>query len=295
MLSNINIWQFIGGLGLFLFAMHLIENALSTLGSKSFNNFLIRHTDKPVQSVLSGGLTTAMLQSSSLVGLLVLAFTGAGLMSLNNALGVIFGSNLGTTMTGWIVATIGFKLDLDALSLPLIALGSFFVVLSKGRKQQVGMVLASIGLLLLGLEFMKDSVSDLKTLFDINSLRDFSAIQFLLFGAVFAAVVQSSSATMIIALAALDGGIISLPSAAAVAIGADLGTTSTIVIGATNGTPNKKRVAAAHVIFNVVTDLIAFILLMPLLQFIIWIGIKNPLYSLVAFHTLFNLIGIILF
>jgi phosphate:Na+ symporter len=177
----------------------------------------------------------------------------------------------------------------------LIAVGSLTAIISKGRNHHIGRVLTAIGLLLLGLEFMKDSVGGIAEQFDINTLKDFSAWQFLLFGAIFAAVVQSSSATMIIALAALNGGIITLPSAAALAIGADLGTTSTIIIGASNGTPNKKRVAAAHVIFNVVTDLIAFALLLPLLALIAKIGIKNPLYSLVAFHSVFNLIGIVLF
>ncbi len=295
MLANFDIWQLLGGLGLFLFAMGQIESALGNIGNKSFKNFLIRNTSTPLRSIASGGLTTAMLQSSSLVGLLVLAFTGAGLISLNSALGVIIGSNLGTTLTGWIVATIGFKFKIDSFALPLIAIGGLISIFAKGHKYEIGRVFVAIGLILLGLEFMKDSVSGIQDQFNIDTLREFSSWQYLLFGTIFAAILQSSSATIIIALAALDGGIITLPSAAAIAIGADLGTTSTLVLGATNGTPNTKRVAAAHVIFNLVTDVIAFILLTHLLSFIALIGITNPLYSLVAFHTLFNFLGILLF
>ena len=295
MLANLDIWQLLGGLGLFLFSMGQIESALGNIANKSFKNFLIRNTSTPLRSIASGGITTAMLQSSSLVGLLVLAFTGAGLISLNSALGVIIGSNLGTTLTGWIVATIGFKFKIDSFALPLIAIGGLISVFAKGHKYEIGRVFVAIGLILLGLEFMKDSVSGIQDQFNLDTLIDFSSWQYVLFGTIFAAILQSSSATIIIALAALDGGIITLPSAAAIAIGADLGTTSTLVLGATNGRPNTKRVATAHVIFNLVTDVIAFILLTQLLSLIALIGITNPLYSLVAFHTLFNLLGILLF
>ena len=295
MLSNLDFWQLLGGLGLFLFSMEQIESSLSQLGSKSFKNFLLKNTNTPLRSVFSGGLSTALLQSSSLVGLLVLAFTGAGLMTLNNALGVIFGSNLGTTLTGWIVATIGFKLDLQSLSLPLIALGSLVTISAKGQRKQTGRIVTSIGLLLLGLEFMKSSVGGISEQIDISSMTQFSILQFLIFATFFTAIVQSSSATMILALAALNAGVITLPSAAAIAIGADLGTSSTIILGSIAGTPNKKRVALAHVIFNVTVDLLAFIFLYQLIKLIALFGIVNPLYALVAFHSIINLFGVILF
>ena len=295
MLTNINLWQFFGGLGLLLFSMNQIEMSLTNIGSQSFKKFLIRNTKSPMRSVVSGCVTTAMLQSSSLVGLLALAFTGAGLIALENALGILLGSNLGTTLTGWVVATIGFKFDLESMALPIIAIGSLVSIINKERQKELGRVTVAIGLLILGLSFMKASVDSLSSQFDINTLMDFSLLQFVLFGALFAAVVQSSSATMIIALAALNANIISLPSAAAIAIGADLGTSSTIILGAINGVPNKKRVAASQVFINIITNVVALIFLFPLLRFIKFLGIHDPLFSLVAFHSLFNFISILIF
>ena len=236
-----------------------------------------------------------MVQSSSVVGLMVLAFVGAGLMSLQNALGVVFGSNLGTTFTGWLVATLGFKLDIQALSLPLIATGSLALLVARGRGAELGRIALGIGLLLLGLDFMKQSVDAFREGVNPETMVGLKPWQYLLFGVVFAGVVQSSSATMVVALAALDSGLISLPAAAAVAIGADLGTTTTVILGSIQGATAKRRVALAHFLFNLVTDTIAFALLLPLLSLVAAAGIADPLLSLVAFHSLFNLLGLILF
>ena len=216
-------------------------------------------------------------------------------MSLQSALGVIFGANLGTTLTGWVVATLGFKLDLDSVALPLIGIGSLVLVGLKGRISEFGRIAAALGFLLMGLSFMKDSVGAISDAVDIGRLTSLAGWQYLLFGVAFAAVVQSSSATMMVTLAALYSGVIELPAAAAVAIGADLGTTSTVLIGAVQGPAGKKRVALAHFIFNVTTAIVAFALLTPLLQLISTIGIVDPLLSLVAFHSMFNFIGIVVF
>ena len=295
MFEQFDFWKLLAGLGLFLFAMLQIETALRAIGGRTFRQFLRNYTDRPLKGVLTGTLVTATLQSSSVVGLMVLAFVGAGIMSLQNALGVIFGSNLGTTFTGWIVATLGFKLDIEALSLPLIAVGTLALLSAGGRVAEFGRVLAGLGFLLLGLDFMKTSVAAFQGIVDPAAMAGFNAWQYLLFGVIFAAVIQSSSATMMVALAALDSGLITLPSAAAVAIGADLGTTTTVLLGALKGTGAKKRVALAHFLFNVVTDSIAFAIRLPLLAVVSAIGIDDPLLALVAFHSLFNLLGIALF
>ncbi len=294
-MSGFDFWQMLAGLGLFLFAMAQLEAALRALGGRSFRNLLRRHTDRPLKAIAGGLAATAMLQSSSVVGLMLLAFIGAGLMSLPNALGVIFGSNLGTTLTGWIVATLGFKVELQNLSLPLVGIGALVFLFGKDKLAATGRAVLGLGLLLLGLGLMKSSVASLHDSVDIAQLAGYSAWQYFLLGAVFAAVIQSSSATIMITLTALNAGLLDLPSAVSIAIGADLGTTTTVLIGAIQGADSKKRVATADFLFNLVTDVTAFLMRLPLLSLIAAIGINDPLYALVAFHTLFNLIGIALF
>lgn len=293
--GTIDFWQFVGGIGLFLFAMAQLEAALASFGGSAFRTYLRTATDRPIKAVMAGTIVTALLQSSSLVGLLVLAFVGAGIMSLANALGVIFGANLGTTVTGWLVAMIGFKLDIEGLSLPLIGLGSLVLVTVQGRASEFGRLAAAIGFLLMGLAFMKDSVGALADAIGIERLAGFALWQFLLFGVVFAAVVQSSSAVLMLTLTALHATVIDVPSSAAIVIGANFGTTSTMVVGAIQGGVGKRRVAIAHVIFNAATALVAFVLLAPMLALMRLLGLVDPLYGLVAFHTMFNLLGIILF
>jgi len=293
---QIDWWQPLAGLGLFLFAMRQIEQALEQASGRRLREFVRNNTDSPMKGVATGTVVTAILQSSSLVGLMMLALVGAGVIQMRNALAVIFGANLGTTFTGWIVATIGFKLELDALALPFIAVGGFaFILTNQKSTHESARFVLSVGLLLMGLEFMKGAVDDFGQLIAGDALAGFSAIQFLVFGAVFSALVQSSSATMAVTLSALYGGVIDLPAAAAVAIGADFGTTSTVLLGAFRGTAAKKRVAAGHFLFNLVSDVLAFVLRVPLLALIALSGITDNLISLVAFHSLFNLLGLVLF
>jgi len=298
MTENIDAWRLLAGLGLFLFGMYQLELALKHLAGRSFKRFLRQHTQHPVKGILSGAFSTAVLQSSSVVSLIVLAFVGTGIISLASAIGIVFGSNLGTTATGWIVATIGFKLDIEALALPLVAIGGFGVVWSRAGTRRAGFshLVVGLGLMLMGLEFMKSGAISATQLFDPAALSAYPTIVFLAVGFLLTAIIQSSSATIMITLSALYAGVIPLTSAAAVAIGADLGTTITALLGALAGSVAKKRVAAAIILFNVVTDAIAFVFLAPLLKFITdVIGLADPLYALVAFHSLFNLIGLILF
>jgi len=296
--TDIDIWRLAAGLGLFLFGMHQLEQALKHLTGRPFKKFLREHTSHPVKGVLAGAATTAALQSSSVVSLIVLAFVGTGIISLSSALGIVFGSNLGTTATGWIVATVGFKLDIEALALPLIAVGGLGVVWSRAGTRRAGFshLLAGLGLMLMGLEFMKTGAISATSLFDPEKLAAYPPVVFLLTGVMVTALIQSSSATIMITLSALYAGVIPLHSAAAVAIGADLGTTITAVLGALAGSMEKRRVAVAIVIFNVVTDIFAFLALSPLLYFITAVlGLTDPLFALVAFHSLFNLLGIFIF
>ena len=296
--TQFEFWRLAAGLGLFLFGMHQLELALAALAGRPFKRFLKTWTDGPVRGVVAGAVTTAALQSSSVVSLIVLAFVGSGLISLPSALAIVFGSNVGTTVTGWIVATVGFKLDIEALSMPLVAAGGLAIVWSREgtRLRQTGRLLAGFGLMLLGLDFMKAGAEGATALFRPEVLAGYPLIVFLLAGLLLTAIIQSSSATILVALSALYVEAITLPAAAAIAIGADLGTTITAVLGALAGSADKKRVAAAILIFNVVANVIAFALLYPLLGFVqnvLLIG--DPLLALVAFHSMFNVIGVIVF
>jgi phosphate:Na+ symporter len=296
--EELDLWRLAAGLGLFLFGMHQLEQALTQLAGRSFKKFLREYTERPFRGIVAGALSTAALQSSSVVSLIVLAFVGTGIISLASALGIVFGSNLGTTMTGWIVATIGFKLDIEALALPLVTIGGFGVVWSATGTKRSGVshFVMGLGLMLMGLEFMKSGALVATGMFDPGALTGYPLIIFLFAGLLLTAIIQSSSATIMITLSALYAGAIPLESAAAIAIGADLGTTVTAVLGSLAGSAAKKRVAAAVVLFNVVADTIAFISLKPLVYFITDIvGLKNPLFALVGFHSLFNLIGILIF
>lgn len=296
--DHIDWWSLAAGVGLFLFGLHLIEQALQALAGRGFKQFIRRNTGKPLRSVLTGIVATAILQSSSVVGLTVLAFVGAGLVTMRNALGVIFGSNLGTTLTGWLVVTLGFKLPLDSASLPLVAVGCLLLVSFRDapRLSSFGRATAGAGFVLLGLSFMKEGAADFAATVDLGNYPDLPLIAYLALGTAFTAIIQSSSAMMMIALSALYAGLLSLEQAAAVAIGADLGTTGTVLIGAWNGTASKKRVALAHFLFNLATDALAFAFLGPFLYLLSQIlGLNDPLFTLVAFHSLFNAVGIALF
>ncbi|MGI9222322.1 MAG: Na/Pi cotransporter family protein [Woeseiaceae bacterium] len=295
MFDQFDTWRFVGGIGLFLFAMTQMEAALKEFAGRPLRQFLKRQTGSSLRSILVGAVSTALVQSSSLVGLMVLAFVGASIMSLTNALGIIFGANLGTTLTGWMVATIGFKLDFANAALPLIGLGSLAMVGLRGRTSDFGRLVAAIGLLLLGISLMKEGVGAIRAGIEVADLAGMSAWQYLLFGVAFAGIMQSSSAAMVITLTALHSGIIDLHSAAAIAVGADLGTTSTVLVGAVQGAAAKKRVALAHLIFNITTAVVAFSLITPLIRLVQSTGLSDPLFVLVAFHSLFNFLGILIF
>ena len=217
---------------------------------------------------------------------------------MRNALGVIFGSNLGTTITGWLVVLFGFTLPLEQAALPLVAVGCIILVTFRDgeRTSSIGRITAGAGFVLLGLSLMKSGAAEFADAVDLRQYPDLPLLAYLALGTAVTAIIQSSSAMMMICISALYAGLLSLEQAAAVAIGANLGTTGTVLLGAWGGSAPKKRVALSHVLFNVVTGLVAFLLLGPLLRFLTAVvGITDPLYLLAAFHSLFNLMGIAIF
>jgi phosphate:Na+ symporter len=286
----------LAGLGLFMLGMKQLEEALAVLAGVPFRRFLRDHANTPLRGIAVGTAATAVLQSSSLVSLLVLAFVGAGIMQLSGAIGVIMGANLGTTVTGWLVATLGFKLNLSALALAFVGAGGLgATLLPKGSKlREIAGFVVGLGLLLFGLDLMKQGVETFAKQFDVSPFAGWSIFLLALLGVGVTAVIQSSSAAMMIALSALHGGVLDLEAAAAFAIGTGVGTTVTAMLGAIGGSPDKKRVAAAHVSFNVLKACLALLLLYPLLALLARIpALDDPLLRLVAFHSGFNVVGIL--
>lgn len=297
--ETFDIWMLLAGLGLFLFGIFLMEESVKELAGRAFKKMIRRYTGRRLSSILTGTVSTAILQSSSAVTLMVLAFVGAGIMSLNSAVGVIIGSNIGTTLTAWIVAIFGFKISIESFALPLIAVGGLGLIFFSGspRWLSASRLLVGFGLLFHGLGYMKSGVENATALIDIGTLAGFGPWLFTVTGVVLTAVMQSSSATIAIVLAAINAGLIAFEAGAAMVIGANIGTTVTVLLGSLGGIPVKKRVAWSHVAFNLVTGLVAFLLL-PALVWLIQSGLgwmERPILGIALFHTLFNLLGFLLF
>lgn len=297
-MGNLEIWKFLAGLGFFLYGMSQLEAVLKNVSSRSFKLFLKRNTQSLFKAVFGGAVITGIVQSSSVVSLIVLAFVESGVITFRNALGVILGTNLGTTLDSWIVATIGFKLNILDYSLPVIAItaiGMFFFEKRKNLSNLLSIFFA-LGILFLGLGFMKEGALQLVKDFDIKSFTHYSTFVFVIIGFILTTIIQSSSATIAITLTAIYAGVLTFPSAAAIVIGAEVGTTIKILLWGMKGSADKKRVAWGNFIYNIFTASIAFIFLHWLIYFIENIfQIDDPLIGLVFFQTSINILSILLF
>lgn len=291
-----DVWKVLAGLGVFLFGMAVLEKSLKNLVGKKLKQFLKKNTNRPVKGIFGGMFVTIVLQSSSMVTLMLLAFVEAGILKLKAAVGIIFGTNLGTTFTGWLFVLLGFSFGIDQLTFLLLALGGLLsIILAKFEKlRDVGMFLLGFGFLFLGLEFMKTSIGSYTNAFDPSLLGSLNPVFIFAAGLVGTAIIQSSSAMMAIVLSALHAGFIPIETGAVMMIGSDLGTTITVVLGAIGGSAVKKRVALAHVLFNVFTVFVAVLFLYPILFVATDIlKLESPLLILVFFHSGFNLMGVI--
>jgi phosphate:Na+ symporter len=293
-----NFWQLLAGLSLFLYGMFHLEDSLKQQEGRAFKLFLKKHTKNKLSAIFSGTFVTAVLQSSSIVNLMVLSFVGAGILSMRNAIGVVLGANIGGTFNSWLVALLGFKVDMGAATLPFIGIAGIGMVIFKNNKNYYNLCrfILGFGLLFMGLDYMKQSM-DLAILnFDFKPYLKYHKIVFLLIGFVITALIQTSAATIVIVLSALNAKIIPIETAVAVVLGAELGTTIKVVIGAIGGISAKKRVALANTIFNLVSTAFGFILLGTIVKFLSQImGITDPLIILVSFQSLINIVGAILF
>ena len=299
----ITIGMLMGGLGLFLMAVNMITDGLKLAAGRMLKNILSRWTRSSARGILTGFTITAIVQSSSAVTVATIGFVNAGLISLYQALGVVYGTNIGTTMTAWLVAIIGFNIKVEIFALPLIGIGMLLKLTSgKTRLGSVGMALAGFGLFFLGIDILKDAFAGLAASFDMQRFTLDGIAGVLLYfaiGFIMTVLTQSSSAAIAITLTAVTGGVLGLYAAAAMVIGANVGTTSTAGFAVIGATPNAKRVAAAHVIFNVTTGIVA-LLTLPILFFIIKttsqiLGLEDiPAITLALFHTIFNILGVLL-
>jgi phosphate:Na+ symporter len=287
-----------GGVGLFLFAMYLIEESLKNLSGRRFKLFLQRITKNSIGAVAGGAIVTGVLQSSSMVSLIVLAFVGAGVFTMKNALAIILGANLGTTLDSWVVALIGFKMNVEVLAYPAVFVGGLMLILFGKRKtvKYLSMFLLGFGLLFIGLSFMKTAMEAQVQTFDFKAYAHMSLAVFLFIGFVITLLVQSSSVTMALTLSALHSGAIEFPAATAIVLGSETGTTIKIILSAIGGNAAKKRVVLGNFIFNIVLTVLAFACLTPILNLITNVfNIKDPLIGLVTFSSLVNLLSVLIF
>lgn len=296
----------LGGLGLILLGMKLMTDGLKLAGGSVLRRTLKRFTNRPLKALITGICVTGAVQSSSAVTVAAIGFVNAGLISFSQVVWVIYGSNVGTTVTGWIVALIGLNIKIKALALPFIAMGTGLWIFSRtGRRGATGEALAGFGLFFLGVEMLKTAFNTVGATAAFPTLAGYAATPFLgpmlfaLIGFVFTFLMQSSSAAMALIITAAASGLIPLTAAASAVIGANLGTTSTAVLAVIGATANAKRTAGIHIAFNAVTGPAAF-LLMPLLLSGIQalrmrLGLSADTASVLAlFHTIFNILGILL-
>lgn len=292
--------QAISGLGMFLFGMLYMELALKESAGLRFKSWVKNSTSNTFKSLMTGTIATALLQSSSVVTLMTLSFVSASLITLNSGIAVIFGANVGTTITSWIVATLGFKVKIESFALPMIGGGGLLLMFTDPYKNKkiimVAKVLVGFGLLFLGLEFMKTSIESLTSSIDLSKFVNFPLITFVGIGFLITAIIQSSSAATAIVLSALYVHILNFEQAAAMVIGTNIGTTVTAILGSIGGIPDKKRVALAHFIFNFITAITAFLLLPFLAKFLMGIETlkHDPVITLALFHTIFNVLGVLI-
>ena len=294
--------QLAGGIGLFLLAMKFITDGLKLAGGNALRNLLGRWTKTPVQGIASGCLLTAVVQSSSAVTVATIGFVNAGLLTLFQAVGVIYGANIGTTMTAWLVAILGFNIKVELFALPMIGVGVPLWFLASGsRKGGFGQVFGGFGLFFIGIDTLKNTFQTVSSSFNLAMVSEFGILGVLLtvgIGFLLTVLTQSSSAAIAMTLTAASGGVLPLPSAAAMVIGSNLGTTSTAFFASIGATPNAKRVAGAHIVFNAVTGLIALAILPLLIWFTTETGkyLKledSPTVVLALFHTVFNVLGVV--
>ncbi len=301
--------KLIGGLGLFLYGMKIMSEGLQKVAGDRLRNILTAMTTNRVTGMLTGILITALIQSSSATTVMVVSFVNAGLLTLAESITVIMGANVGTTVTAWIISIFGFKVNMAALALPIIALALPFIFSKKNRRKSIGEFIFGFAFLFMGLGFLKENAPDLGANPDmlafVQNYTDMgfaSILLFLLIGTILTMVVQASAATMAITLIMCANGWISLELGAALVLGENIGTTITANIAALTANTQAKRAAMAHLVFNVFGVIWVLVLFHPFMTFVNWIVDKFfytenmdvlVSYKLSAFHSIFNICNVL--
>ena len=290
------------GVAIFLFGMLSLEQGFKAFSGGGLENILRKSTDKLYKSIGFGVLATTIMQSSSLVSVLTISFLGAGLIGLAQGIGIVFGANIGTTTGAWLVAGFGLKVKISAYAMPMLVFGVILIFQKSKTLKGFGYILAGLGFLFLGIHYMKDGFEAFKSTIDLTAFAVSGLKGLFIFTGIgiFATVVmQSSHATLVLIITALSVGQISYENALALAIGANVGTTITAIIGSMSSNIEGKRLAGAHLIFNLVTGLIAIVFIHQIMYSVDYIssivGISNTDYTLklAVFHTIFNTIGVL--
>lgn len=295
---NLEAVQALGGLGLFLVGMHMLTEGLGGLAGDRLRRILRRSTETPLKGATAGALTTAMVQSSSATTVAAVGFVAAGLMTFQQALGIIFGANIGTTITGWLVAIVGFKLDLGLALMPFVLIGALLHLFAPNPWKHLGWALAGFGVLFIGIDALKDGMGAFGSLVtpEVFPADTFlGRLKLVGLGMALTIITQSSSAGVASALAALSVGAITLPQAAALVIGMDVGTTFTALVATIGGGTATRRTGLSHLIFNLLAGCMAFAMLYPIGWLVEtgWSAAVDPQIALVGFHTLYNFLGVV--
>ncbi len=289
----------LGGLGLFLLGMVVLTEGLRALAGRALRNVLTRFTRSPGSGAVTGAMTTAVVQSSSATTVAAVGFVGAGLLTFPQAFGIVLGANVGTTITGWLVALLGFKLKLGTAALPIVLVGVLMHLFTRGRVSSAGFAIAGFGLIFVGISLLQQGMGGLVGIITPESFPPDTwsgRLLLFLFGLVFTIFTQSSSAGVAMALAAVNASAMTVQQAAAAVIGMDVGTTVTAVLATIGGSVHARRTGYAHVMYNVLTGIGALLILVPFMgaleRFAPQVLVSEPELVLVGFHTFFNIVGV---
>ena len=300
--------KLIGSLGLFLYGMKIMSEGLQKVAGDRLRSILTAMTTNRVTGVLTGVLITALIQSSSATTVMVVSFVNAGLLTLAESISVIMGANIGTTVTAWIISIFGFKVDMAAFALPLLAIALPLIFSGKSNRKSIGEFIFGFSFLFMGLSYLKANAPDLNAnpemLAFVQNYTDmgfFSILLFLFIGTILTMIVQASAATMAITLIMCANGWISLELGAALVLGENIGTTITANLAALTANTQAKRAALAHFVFNVFGVIWVLIIFHPFMELVNWVvdtffQSNNPevaiSYKLSAFHSIFNICNV---
>lgn len=301
--SNPNFETISAGIAILLFGMIMLEEGFKVFTKGPLQNILKRATKKLYKSITTGAFLTTLMQSSSLISVVTISFISAGLISLSEGIGLIFGANIGSTTTAWLVAGFGLKIKISALAMPMLIFGLIFSLQKAKALKGIGNILAGLGFFFLGIYFMKEGFDVFSNDIDLTQYAISGFLGVLLYtaiGIIITVLLQSSAASLVLVLTALAAGQIEYENALALAIGANVGTTITAILGSLSSNAAGKRLAGAHLIFNITTGLIAIAFIFPLARLVNYlsetmqIAATNYTLKLALFHTIFNVIGVVI-